>query len=522
QSLDLQAKETKGPLTFILKASLAGTPIGASGQIGNIEQFLAAGGHYPIRFEVQASGIKADVNGIVDTPRAPKGVDFKIAAKTANLSGANALLKAVTAASEGRSLPAIPLDASLRLRGQGEGYGLDDIKIKAGRSDLSGAVRVGIGGRVTDVTGVLTFSRLDLDEMATTAAPPPPRSSTDGRLFSAAPLPFDLLQKFTVDLTARIDKLVLPGGVAVESVNGRAVAKAGRLSVPLTLQAGGGAVRGELKATDARPGNASFDVSGAGIDWGRMLSAPGLIPPVEGSKAELALNLAGNGRSVRDVMGSLNGEARILLGPGRIHNKTLDLVGADAVGQIVGAINPFAKTDETTTLNCAVVRAVVKDGVAVADNGFALETGKMNVTGTGKIDLRRETIDLAFRPQAKEGVGLGNIVGLVRLEGSLSNPSVGIDPLETMKSALGVGAKIATLGLSETAKSLFSGPAGTVAPCQAALGIQPARQQQQQTPSSSTPPRTQKQPAEKSKSIEDRMRGVGEGISKGLKGLLGQ
>ncbi|MEK7820605.1 MAG: hypothetical protein AAB543_05805, partial [Pseudomonadota bacterium] len=134
----------------------------------------------------------------------------------------------------------------------------------------------------------------------------------------------------------------------------------------------------------------------------------------------------------------------------------------------------------------------------------------------------------AFKPEARQGIGLGNVVGMVRITGTLAQPNVGVDPLEAVKSAIDTGAKIATLGLSETAKSLLLGrPSGIASPCQAALGkrdqVQPAAPAPAQTQPRAQPRPVQPAPGKKKgEGIEDKVRGIGEGITKGLRGILGQ
>ena len=63
-------------------------------------------------------------------------------------------------------------------------------------------------------------------------------------------------------------------------------------------------------------------------------------------------------------------------------------------------------------------------GVARIDKTVALETEKMNVTSSGKIDLRDETLELAVRPRAEKGVdvGAGGLAEMVYIGGSLAEP----------------------------------------------------------------------------------------------------
>lgn len=527
QTFSLEAKDMESPMTIILKASFADMPVNASGRIGAFKT-IVEGGRLPVRLDVDVAGLKMRAEGHIEDSRALKGIDVAIGIKTERLASTIAALGSAVPALKDWNAPAVPADSSFRLKGQGTTFTADTLKVHVGRSDLSGSVQVTLKGGKPEISGSLASTRLDLNEIFPAAKTSPDRSQGDGRVFSADPLPVDALRAFNADLAAKIRTAVLPG-VVVQEVNGRMTLKEGRLAIPVAFSAGGGSIKGDVSVDGTRtPAAVALRLDGDDVDWGRVLADSGVIEAVRESKAEVAVNLAGAGRSTREIMAALSGEAKIAVGPGRIQNRILDLAGGDVVGQALGAINPFDRAAEFTILNCAVARFIVREGIADGRDALALETGKMTVAGSGRLDLRNETLDFAFKPEARQGIGLGNVVGMVRITGTLAQPNVGVDPLEAVKSVIDTGAKIATLGLSETAKSLLLGrPSGIASPCQAALGkrdqVQPAVPAPAQTQ-----PRTQPRPAQPAPGkkqgggIEDKMRGIGEGITKGLRGILGQ
>jgi len=167
------------------------------------------------------------------------------------------------------------------------------------------------------------------------------------------------------------------------------------------------------------------------------------------------------------------------------------------------------------------------DGARVpARNGIAIETGKMTVAGSGHADLGAETLNFAFKPEAREGfgIGLGNLVGRMRIEGTFAEPTYGLDPLAavtgTVGAVTGAVTGVVSGGLSTITGVLTGERAKTDAsPCQVALGLAPAR-----SPSAPAPtPTAEPKPAEEKKQgIGDAVRGLGEGIGRGLKGILGR
>jgi hypothetical protein len=111
--------------------------------------------------------------------------------------------------------------------------------------------------------------------------------------------------------------------------------------------------------------------------------------------------------------------------------------------------------------------------VVRSEKTIALETKKMNVTGTGKIDLRNETLEMAVRPRAEKGVNFGasGLAEMVYIGGSLSEPAMSIDLKGVATQAATVTAAFATLGVSLLAQNLLADKA----PCKTALEKSGAR-----------------------------------------------
>ncbi len=111
-------------------------------------------------------------------------------------------------------------------------------------------------------------------------------------------------------------------------------------------------------------------------------------------------------------------------------------------------------------MSCGALRFVLKDGMATAEKGIAVQTPKMNVVGSGTINLKTEEIDFAVKPEARQGLGinLASVAGMVRATGTLAEPTVGLDKLGAATGALSVGTAIATGGLWMAARAMIDGP----------------------------------------------------------------
>jgi AsmA family protein len=158
-------------------------------------------------------------------------------------------------------------------------------------------------------------------------------------------------------------------------------------------------------------------------------------------------------------------------GPARVTGLALD-GGGDALSGVLDAAMPGRRREPYVDVQCVVVRLPVRDGLATAERTIAYETSKVNMAAAGTINFRTEALDLAIRPTVKEGLGIGamTLAELVKVTGTLAEPSIGLDTLGSAKAALSVGGAVLTGGLSLLGQGLLS-RAGDPAPCKTALGV---------------------------------------------------
>ena len=236
---------------------------------------------------------------------------------------------------------------------------------------------------------------------------------------------------------------------------------------------------------------------------------------------DIALDLAGAGVSPRAIASSLNGRTDLVGEQGVITNKILAVV-ASGLGEVLGPL--FGGKDQTT-LNCVVSRFAIKDGVATSEVQL-LDSSTFSLAGGGTVDLRDESLDLAFDTQTRQAA-LVSLAVPFRVTGTLAEPSVTPDPMGTaLSAAKAVGTvanPLAALGALAGQQALSGGSAEEANPCLAALnqsagaapaGEQPAAEQPAAEPSAS--------PVEDAaKGAGDAVKGVTDEVGKKLKGLFG-
>src|SRR5262245_26676145 len=177
------------------------------------------------------------------------------------------------------------------------------------------------------------------------------------------------------------------------------------------------------------------------------------------------------GNSPHEWASSAGGRVLVVVGPATLVNTKIDT--GVAFDKLAEAVNPFRAVKPSTELNCAVVRLPLAGGVANVDRSIAFETHEVDVSMSGKLDFRNETIDLSIRPRVRQGirVEIPQIAELVRFTGSFTAPTVSVDAVGSATAIARIGAAIGTGGLSVLGETLLS-KAGSGGPgaCDVALG----------------------------------------------------
>jgi hypothetical protein len=178
-----------------------------------------------------------------------------------------------------------------------------------------------------------------------------------------------------------------------------------------------------------------------------------------------------------------------VLGKGQLHNKYLDLLGADLGKIILRLINPFPQKEDFTQVNCFVNGFEIKNGLATC-TALVLDTNQMRIAGGGDINLKDERLNLSLNPSPKEGFGvsgvgkvslnLGELTKPFRLGGTLAHPSLAIDTQAALTTIGKAVAGAASLGSAGILGALASTSPDDKNPCLTAIeaarrGVKPEK-----------------------------------------------
>ena len=270
--------------------------------------------------------------------------------------------------------------------------------------------------------------------VASQDAPAPVKKNTD-RVFSDAPLPLEILHKLDLQADIEIEELLLPH-IALNKVKTTLRIDGGRFEAgPARAVAGGGDYLAHFKIdAQAKPPRMTADLKIAQMNAGLMLKELGQSNVMEGV-LDFRADLAGQGASMAQLMGGLNGHAMLVSGEGRLGQGFFSLFSRDLTNQLLELFNPSESRESTTPIECLVIRLDSTKG-KVDLSQVVWVTPDAIVVGGGQIDLATEKIDIGIQPTPKRGsVSLGILTKPFRLGGTLGKPAMNIDPTATALTA---------------------------------------------------------------------------------------
>jgi uncharacterized protein involved in outer membrane biogenesis len=131
--------------------------------------------------------------------------------------------------------------------------------------------------------------------------------------------------------------------------------------------------------------------------------------------------LKGQGRSVAEILGSANGQLKLRVTDGQLSQLVTEAAGLDAAQ----ALGMLIKGDEPLKLNCAVVDAVVQNGV-VKSRHAVLDNEDSTLRIQGGLSFKSEAIQLRLVSEPKDFSPL-SLRSPVTVSGQLKAPQVGIE-----------------------------------------------------------------------------------------------
>ena len=441
--LTAEAASTAAPLALSLQGTVDSLPIQTTAELGAITALTSGGAPYPVAVEGTAGGLAFKLGGTIAEPMAGSGLDIAIEA------------------SAGDGLPTgQPFALSGKFGGGPETFTITDYSVSLGTNTVTGQVTVATAAEPPRIEATLASDRLDLAALMPAEAEagggadetPAADSAPPGRVFPNQPLGLDGLKDGNLKLGLTIGELITPS-LTANDVSLSLTLENGRLSItPASLTVAGSPVAVSA-LVDARqdPPAVGIGVDAPQFDLGRFLTESETTDLLEGT-ADIVIDLEGRGASIAAIMGSLNGEARVLMGDGRARTQAFDMI-MGGLTTVMGTL--FSGQQEWTVINCIASDFLVEGRIATS-RAMILDSEHSTVISEGSVDLGAETLALKVTPSPK--VATLNVAVPVNIGGTLAEPTFRPDGLAAARKIGGLlGSTLfppaALLGLGELGSS---------------------------------------------------------------------
>jgi uncharacterized protein involved in outer membrane biogenesis len=411
------------------RISDADVELGDSSFKGNLAHEVATG--YSGTLDIDAPTYELHLDGSFGPLKGLDGVDAKVGGQGTDMPPIAAL--AFMPAHLRRDW-----EADFRIKETGKRLNVSDMKLKIGDSDFAGTVSVDRSGSRPRVKGSLKSDYVDIAFLRRGDAPrvvQQERSRTaDSKVLNDEPIPLEWMK--AVDASLEIDAKRLQATLftytdaltLIELENGSLRVSAERGTIY------GADTSAELQFdASTHPAKLSTNVLARGADVGKIMS-DWSEPPFMVGQGDFDIQITASGDSVAALMGSVSGQARVLVGEGTAQVGVLEqmvrTVGIKTLGVLLGE-----EKADVVPMNCFAANLTAEAGVVDAEV-LVLDTDKATVFGSGSFDLRKETWDLIFTPKPKQ-VTLTTAVP-IHLGGTFQNPEVSAEKVGTLRKLAGL------------------------------------------------------------------------------------
>ena len=500
--LTINGEGPDSPIEMLFQGSYNKAAIKVTASLGAPVEAIAPTKPYPVALTLDAGGAEISVKGTIAEPMAGKGLNLAVSVKGSQLGDLSAV-----AGAEVPKLGAYSMSTNVT-GNPATALNLVGFKGELAGSDMAGDVTVNLKGKRPFIDAKLKSKLIDVTALGGAAGGAAPDSGggtqpakPGDRMFPDDPLPVEGLRAVDAKLTFDAD-MIVAAGAKLSGAHVSLSLKGGNLTIkPLKATVAEGAIDGSINL-DGRKKAAGLAVKMllSKVNLDTLLTDMQITEDIEG-KGNIDIDIAGRGTSVAKIMAGLNGRAGVLMGQGRMKTSFMqNMLGG--TGQVLNQVLDKGKAGYTV-ISCAVLDFPINKGIATA-KAFYIDAEARGIIGTGKINLRNETLDLVVDPRNKKKID--KAVLPVHITGTFLAPKYKIDQqaaASKLTNMLGIelpGGLTGAQGGSEA--PLIEGPCAPPAPVKAA------------TEPAAAPAETQPAlPADPEKAIED-------AVKEGLKGLF--
>ncbi|GJG96592.1 AsmA family protein [Cupriavidus pauculus] len=399
--------------------------INANGKAGTVLSLRDANTPYPVQADVRVGATRATIEGTLTNPAHLGALDVHLTlagdsmASLYNLTGI-VLPSTPPYETRGRLVATLKKGAST--------YTYRDFSGKVGGSDIGGTLTFAQRSPRPLLSGELVSRQLLFADLAPLigggakpgqAAKDSPVKQPANKALPVAPFRTERWDEIDADVKFTGKRIVRDEDLPITDLTTHLKLNDGVLLLdPLNFGVAGGNLVSTIRLDGKR------EPMGAMVDMtARHLKIKQLFPKVESARASIgevngSAKLSATGNSVAALLGSSNGETKLLVENGTVSKFILEAIGLNVGSVVISKL--FG--DKPVQINCGVSAFGIQNGIARAQT-FVLDTQDAVITTEGAVDFKDERLALTIHPDSK-GLRIISLRSPLYVGGTFKNPSV--------------------------------------------------------------------------------------------------
>ena len=423
-----------------VKGQYHGQTLSGTGKIGGLLALQDANKPFPLQAQVSIADTQVALAGTLTDPLNLGALDLRLKLAGTSLSNLYPLT--------GVTLPDSPpystdghLIAKLH-EAQGATFTYENFNGKIGSSDIHGNLGYVASKPRPKLTGALVSNQLLMADLApligADSNTKQQARGSDSKQPSGKVLP---VEEFRTerwrDMDADVEftgkRIVQSAELPFTDLYTHVVLKDGELNLePLRFGVAGGKLNAQIRLNGR-----DTPLQGRAKLTARNFKLKQLFPTFEPMKTSFGeLNgdatIAGTGNSVAKLLGTANGDLKMIINDGAISRSLMEIAGLNVGNYVVGKI--FG--DEDVKINCAAADFGIKNGLA-STRLFVFDTENAILYVDGTANFATEQLDLKITPESK-GLRLFSLRSPLYVRGTFANPSAGVQAVPLLLRGAGM------------------------------------------------------------------------------------
>ena len=433
KNISLKSENVDSDITADIDVAYNNEQIKAHIVAGSINSVLQNAKNYPLKANVKAFGISANLDGRLSNLLGEPEYDLKV-----NLQNPKGNFGA----------PAVRLNANAK--GNLKNVAVNISSLNVAQNEIKGTMSADISTSKPNIKANLSSALIDLQKFNQTKTA---QNSFNfvSTVYAAnfvpdTPIDLSFLNLFNANLTIDVKKLVLNQDISFDNIKVDVVINGANANVNIkSLNAGGGNVTGTISANISN--KFKIILSGKDIILQDMVKSLAITEKTyfciaNGGKTDLSLNLNTTGNTVRKAVENLGGQIIAVIGESKIQTGDFKYLSGNFVSQLLGALR-LQKIDKHLDMSCAVLRTDISNGKAIFPKGIAFKSNRITIVSDGVVNLKNDKIDFSIKPfngkLADTNVAQA-ISSMLKVSGTVEKPRLAIDNSSVIKNMVGIAA----------------------------------------------------------------------------------